>query len=96
MTRAGVGDEAVVGAGRVHLLLERRDFGVGDEPVLRTVADEDLGLDAPGGRPVHRAEGAVEAHHRRERHAETRGMQDDGAAETVADRRHARRVDGVV
>src|SRR5262249_59096530 len=44
VARAGIGDEAVVGARRVHLLLEGRHVGVGHEPVRRAVTDEDLRL----------------------------------------------------
>ena len=54
VARAGVGDEAIVRARRLHLLLERRDLGVGHEAVGCTMADEDLGLDPAGSRPVHR------------------------------------------
>ena len=87
-----VRDEAAVGAGVRHLLLEIRDVLAGDERVGGSVADEHLRLHLAPRRLVERTERAVEAHHALEIHADARAVQHHRAAEAVADRGQAARI----
>ena len=65
---------------------ETRDVG-------RPVAHQHPGLHLAPRRLVERAQRAVEAHHAPEIHADARSVQHHGAAEAVADGRHAAGID---
>ena len=82
---AGQLDEAVVGAGLVHLGLERGDLFRGDEAVGGAMLDQYLGLDAAGRGRRGGDQGAMEAHHGRQRQALAGHVQHHLATEAVAD-----------
>ena len=93
MLGVGVGDELVVDAERLHLLVEVRLVLGGHEAVRLAVADEHGRLELTGLRLVRGGECAVEAHHAAQRHAETTHVQRQRTPQAIAHRADALRVD---